>query len=141
MDDEKFRDAILSLPVRFGDFDSHAYFFVNEAVTHTVKSLARERNEKGARHVSARELIEGSLDFAVREYGFLAPEVFSYWGLTSGSDLGVIVYRMIDAGILSAGENDRREDFDGPDDLPARLSALLARRPAPPEPTPLPPIA
>jgi len=144
MDDEKIKDAILSLASDNDDYDSHAYFFVNGAVSHTVEQISRAPDGQGARHVTGKELIEGALDFALRKYDFLAPQVFEYWGLRSGSDLGAIVYRMIGAGILSAGKNDRLEDFNGPEDLPALLRERLyasktARREA--ELRPLPPIA
>ena len=144
MDDEKIKNAILSLAADNGDYDSHAYFFVNGAVSHTVEQISRAPDGQGARHVTGRELIEGALDFALRKYDFLAPQVFEYWGLRAGSDLGAIVYRMIGAGILSAGKNDRLEDFNGPEDLPSLLrerfyTSKKARREA--EPRPLPPIA
>jgi len=144
MDDEKIKDTILSLAADNDDYDSHAYFFVNGAVSHTVEQISRAPDGQGARHVTGRELIEGALDLALRKYDFLAPQVFEYWGLRAGSDLGAIVYRMIGAGILSAGKNDRLEDFNGPEDLPAQLRERLyaskaARREA--EFRPLPPIA
>ena len=144
MDDEKIKDTILSLAADNDDYDSHAYFFVNGAVSHTVEQISRAPDGQGARHVTGRELIEGALDFALRKYDFLAPQVFEYWGLRAGSDLGAIVYRMIGAGILSAGKNDRLEDFNGPEDLPSLLrerlyTAKKVRREA--DPRPLPPIA
>ncbi len=144
MDDEKIKDTILSLAADNDDYDSHAYFFVNGAVSHTVEQISRAPDGQGARHVTGRELIEGALDLALRKYDFLAPQVFEYWGLRAGSDLGAIVYRMIGAGILSAGKNDRLEDFNGPEDLPSLLrerlyTAKKVRREA--DPRPLPPIA
>ena len=144
MDDDKIKDAILSMASENDDYDSHAYFFVNGAVSHTVEKISREPDGQGARHVTGKELIEGALDFALLQYDFLAPQVFEYWGLRSGSDLGAIVYRMIGAGILSAGKNDRLEDFNGPEDLPAMLRERLYEKSAPDrmiEPRPLPPIA
>ena len=145
MEDEKIKDAILSLASENDDYDSHAYFFVNGAVSHTVEKISRDPDGQGARHVSGKELIEGALDFAILQYDFLAPQVFEYWGLRAGSDLGAIVYRMIGAGILSAGKNDRVEDFDGPEDLPALLRERLRNKAASDrrriEPRPLPPIS
>ena len=144
MDDEKIKNTILSLAADNDDYDSHAYFFVNDAVSHTVEKIARTPNGQGARHVTARELTEGALEFALQKYSFLAPQVFEYWGLRAGSDLGTIVYRMIDAKILSADKNDRQEDFDGPDDLPEMLRERLsgtASAAGKTEPRPLPPLA
>lgn len=144
MDDEKIKDAILSMASENDDYDSHAYFFVNEAVSHTVEKMSRTPDGQGARHVTGKELIEGALEFAILKYDFLAPQVFEYWGLRAGPDLGAIVYRMIGAGILSAGKNDRPEDFNGPEDLPAMLRERLhaaARQDVPADLYPLPPIA
>ena len=115
----------------FRDYDYHAYLFVNSAVTFTVAKFAK--SNASSRHVTGQELIDGSLEFAFNEYGAMAPHVFQYWGLLTGSDIGTIVYRLIAENILSASPEDRREDFDAPgNDLIKRLNDALAQRPQPP---------
>lgn len=127
MEDENIKKQVRHVAASFNDYDCHAYFFVNEAVTYTVEKIGR--NGTVSRHISGQELIEGSLDYAIREYAFLAPQVFEYWGLRTGSDIGEIVYRLIAENILSASPEDRREDFDEPGpELPSRLRDLLSSR-------------
>ncbi len=80
--------------------------FTVRAVEVTVARL------KKPRHLTAVELLDGIAEFARGEFGVFDAEVFDAWGVKSPSDFGNIVYSLIGAGMLSAGENDRREDFD-----------------------------
>ena len=130
MDDQNLKNKLLDMVKQFRDYDYHAYLFVNSAVTYTVNKIGR--NNAGSRHVTGQELIDGALDFAIAEYSAMAPHVFQYWGLKTGSDIGTIVYRLIGENILSASPEDRREDFDAPgNDLIPRLKDILAQRPKP----------
>ena len=130
MDDQNLKNKLLDMVKQFRDYDYHAYLFVNSAVTYTVNKIGR--NNAGSRHVTGQELIDGALDFAIAEYNAMAPHVFQYWGLKTGSDIGTIVYRLIGENILSASPEDRREDFDAPgNDLIPRLKDILAQRPKP----------
>jgi uncharacterized repeat protein (TIGR04138 family) len=83
-----------------------AYAFVMEALDYTVRALPERR------HVTAAELLDGLLRAARERYGMLAFTVLKKWGLTGGSDVGEIVFHLIDAGILSRRDEDSREDFD-----------------------------
>jgi uncharacterized repeat protein (TIGR04138 family) len=51
----------------------------------------------------------------------MAFDVLRSWGITAGSDVGEIVFQLIDAGILSRRDEDAREDFDTPLDLKQAL--------------------
>jgi uncharacterized repeat protein (TIGR04138 family) len=83
-----------------------AYAFVMEALDFTVRSLPERR------HVSAAELVDGLRRAACERYGMLAFSVLQKWGVTSGSDVGEIVFQLIGAGVLSRREEDSREEFD-----------------------------
>lgn len=48
----------------------------------------------------------------IEEYGAETPATFASWGITSWSDVGKAVFRMIDAGFMGKTEQDRLEDFD-----------------------------
>ena len=134
MDDQNLKNQLMSIVAQYRDYDYHAYLFVNSAVTFTVAKFAK--NNAASRHVTGQELIDGSLEFAYNEYGAMAPHVFQYWGLLTGSDIGTIVYRLIAENILSASPEDRREDFDAPgNDLIKRLEDVLAHRSRPPAPS------
>lgn len=94
--------------IRAGDarFAPDAYAFVMEALDFTVRSLEERR------HVSAAELVDGLRRAARERYGMLAFAVLQKWGLTCGSDVGEVVFQLIDAGILSRRDEDSREEFD-----------------------------
>ena len=90
--DSKFNQAVLEIIQRDERYHADAYEFVNSAVSYTVKKLSRDHKPSGNRHVTAEELVAGSLDYAISEYGFLAAAVLRNWGLLSGEDFGNIVY-------------------------------------------------
>ncbi len=107
-------------------YDRAAYKFVAQAVTFTVGRLPAHR------HVSALELLYGLRDFARQEYGPMAAMVLNAWGLKSASDVGRIVYLLIDAKLLSASPEDDPTDFD--------VEFQLADDDSSPADTPLPPL-
>jgi uncharacterized repeat protein (TIGR04138 family) len=62
-------------------FAYEAYEFVSDAVTFTQNRLGRHPADRGDdaddRHVSGAELLRGVCELAVREFGMMAPVVFS----------------------------------------------------------------
>lgn len=92
-----------------------AYEFVFEALGHTQKMVGRVPtigeplgNEH---HVSGREILEGAVDLAREEFGFMARTVFEQWGIRRTDDLGEIVFNLIESGLLSKTDSDNRADF------------------------------
>ena len=53
----------------------------------------------------------------MQEFGPLAWSVLEDWGLVSGAAVGDVVFNMIRNGLLTASENDSREDFNRIPDL------------------------
>lgn len=98
-----------------------AYEFVCAAVSYTQHKLERDAEQCSDRHVSGRELLHGLVEFAVEQFGLLAPLVLRRWGIHSTDDVGRIVYQLIDLGILSRSERDRPEDFHAVFDLLAHV--------------------
>jgi uncharacterized repeat protein (TIGR04138 family) len=92
-----------------------AYVFVMNALDHFVRRLPAPR------HVSGQELLGGVVELAREEFGPLAPTVFEEWGLKSGTDVGQIVFSLVDAGVLGKQPEDRLEDFEGGIDLLSEL--------------------
>jgi len=84
-----------------------AYVFVSESLGYTVQRSGR------AGHVTGRELCEGLAEYALSQFGRLARSVLESWGLRSSEDIGEIVFRMVEVGLLRKTEDDRREDFAG----------------------------
>lgn len=103
-------------------FTIEAYEFIFATLEHArrlrqqrEKPSGRRRRSRGAsasRHVTGQELCHAARDLAVEHYGMLAPMVLEQWGLRSTSDLGDVVYNLIDSGDLEKTAEDARADFD-----------------------------
>ena len=135
--DQKFDQTVLHIIERDERYPADAYGFVNAAVTYTARKLERDRKPRGTRHITGGELVSGAMDYAVSQFGFLAPSVLRQWRIASGEDFGNIVYNMIDEKLLSASPEDSRADFQChpalADELQQRIdSGLLV--PDPPDP-------
>ncbi len=112
-------DAILESDKRF---EPSAYFFVADALAETAKRLGRSRQrEPRRRHISGRELSEGTANFAEEQFGALAYSVLREWGVKTTRDIGDIVFNLIEVGIFAKTEEDSIEDFDNVFDLRERL--------------------
>jgi len=124
-----FWDAVDAVREQDPRYRREAYGFLMMALAATVEALPPERRaDPERRHLSGPELLEGVIALARREFGIMAPTVFREWGVTHSSDVGTMVFQLIDAGHLSARPEDRREDFDGRPDLIGALDS----RPRPP---------
>ena len=106
---------------------SEAYEFMFEALNYTQKMLGRtpgeaERNPGPQHHVSGPELLHGCCAYARSEFGLMARTVFYQWGLHRTSDIGEIIFNLIDAELLCKTETDHRSDFQDVFDLDKALS-------------------
>ena len=86
-------------------FKPEAYVFVHDALGHTWSRLDQRR------HITGKELLDGIKDLALKRYGPMARAVLNSWGIRTTDDFGVIVFNLVDAGILSKTEEDHIEDF------------------------------
>ena len=86
-------------------YRAQAYSFVMAAVEYTIGMLDEKR------HITAVELLEGIRDFASRQFGPMAKQVFNFWGVERTEDFGEIVFNLIGEGLLSKNDEDRIEDF------------------------------
>lgn len=118
-----FWDAVDRVRESDPRYRREAYGFVVGALGVTVGELPLERRRDPARrHLSGGELLHGIAVLARREFGFLAPTVFSEWGVHSGEDIGRIVFQLVECQQLSVSAEDSLEDFRG-FDLAASLAA------------------
>ncbi len=108
-------------------FAYEAYEFVCDAVTYTQDRLGRaaaERDEEGdERHVSGAELLRGTCELALREFGMMAPVVFKQWGVRTTDHVGEIVFKLIKVQRLSKSDRDDPNDFRDLFDLHETLTA------------------
>ncbi len=97
-------------------YSARAYGLVLAAVEYALR-------ETGARrHISGAELLEALCELAARRFGMLAARVMDLWGIRRSEDVGHIVFRLVEAGLLSKQPQDSMADFEGRD-LRAALRA------------------
>ena len=108
MTELQFADEILDrLNERNPRYEGRAYVFVLSA----LQSVMEELHER--RHISGRELAEGVRRLALERFGPMARTVLEHWGVHTTEDLGEIVFALVDCGVLTKQDEDRREDFEG----------------------------
>lgn len=101
-----FDDRVLDrLRASYPRFHETSYLFVLSALHFSLERLSEPR------HLSGRELAEGVRDLALIRYGLMARTVLEYWGIVTTSDLGEIVFALVDAGILIKQDADSHADF------------------------------
>ena len=106
-----FEQALDKIVKREPRFTKDAYFFLKEALDRTVTE--RQNNDPNvAHHVTAQELLQGFKEFALEEFGPMAATLLAEWGVTSSSDIGTMVFALIEEGIFGKQESDERSDFD-----------------------------
>ncbi len=124
------REALRAVLAKDPRYSIQAYAFVFESLEYakaqkragTRRERERQRAAERRReapetdeapfHVTGQELSLAARDLALRLYGMMARTVLAEWGLRSTSDLGEIVYNMIESGDLEKTETDSRADFD-----------------------------
>ncbi len=107
-----FEEAVAQIREMDSRFEVDAYFFLREALDHTLKTLKKPASGP-ARHVSGRELADGFRELALKQFGPMALRVLSHWGVRRTEDIGALVFNLVGSGVLGASDNDRPEDFAG----------------------------
>ncbi len=102
-------DKILQVDSRY---ERDAYLFIKDALDFTTKRL-KKSGAVNHHHVSARELMAGARDYALKEFGPMALTVLDYWGIHKTDDIGSIVFNLIEAGVFGRSPDDSIEHFAG----------------------------
>src|SRR5215472_11628730 len=97
MQEASFEEALEIVTLRDPRYCREAYIFVREALDHTQRTLARDK-QGSIRHVSGQELLAGIRDYASSQFGPMAMMVLSEWGVHSCKDFGEIVFNMVETG-------------------------------------------
>jgi uncharacterized repeat protein (TIGR04138 family) len=87
-----------------------AYLFVQASLDYYQQ---RHASGRPAEHITGPDLLRGVRELALSEYGPMAHLVLNHWGLQCGEDVGEVVYNLIDVGLMTKTQEDRREDFAG----------------------------
>ncbi len=98
-------------------YSDRAYVFVLAALEYCQKKRTIRS------HISGEELAWATRDLAREQFGLTARTVLEHWGIVSTADIGRIVFKLIDAGLLIRGAQDRIEDFDAVFDFDAALES------------------
>ncbi len=104
-----FEDAVDTIMLRHPEYAPDAYDFMRQALDFTIEHQPAER--KGT-HLDAMELYLGACSYALEQYGTMAREVLSFWGVNCSSDVGNVVYNLIEVGVFGKQDGDSREQFD-----------------------------
>jgi uncharacterized repeat protein (TIGR04138 family) len=96
-----------------------AYEFVRDALAyaHEVMQMGAAADggtpvDEADRHLTGQELCEASRRYAIDQYGMMARVVLNSWGIHSTSDVGELVYNLINVDLMRKSPTDRREDFN-----------------------------
>jgi uncharacterized repeat protein (TIGR04138 family) len=103
-----FRDGIMDrIRAREPRYREAAYLFVLAALEFSQARLTERR------HISGSELSTAVRELALARFGVTARLVLEHWGVRSTSDIGEIVFTLVDLGLLISQPNDTREEFLG----------------------------
>ena len=101
-----FRDGVMDrIRLRESRYDEQAYLFVLSALEYTQSRLDARR------HISAAELADSCRELALDRFGVMSRLVLERWGLHATSDIGEIVFTLVDLGFLVKQPSDTREEF------------------------------
>jgi uncharacterized repeat protein (TIGR04138 family) len=112
-DDPPVTEHPLEQAVRKVDrYPIEAFHFVQQGLSYTVEKLHGGNPDPDAnRHVTGQQLCHGLREFALMRWGLLARTVLCRWNINSTHDFGLIVYAMIEHGLMNRTEQDSLEDF------------------------------
>lgn len=99
-------DVLGRLALRNPRYAEAAYLFVLEALHHRLLQLEHPR------HLTGAELAESVRDLALERFGPLARTVLQHWGIHSTSDMGNVVFLLVESGVLIKEPTDTPEDFE-----------------------------
>ena len=103
-----FRDGVMDrIRLRESRYDEQAYLFVLSALEYSQSRLDARR------HITASELAESCRALALDRFGLMSRVVLERWGIHSTSDIGEIVFTLIDLGFLVKQPADTKEEFSG----------------------------
>jgi len=101
-----------------------AYHAVRLGLDHAQRSVHGEprkgaKPSSRARHVSGPQVLEGFRQHCLEAYGPLTYPLLANWGVRRTSDVGNIVFNLIDSGLFGKSDDDRPEDFENVYDFKA----------------------
>ena len=105
-----FDAAVKKIRLTETRFSLPAYEFVRRSLDHALQRLGRTDQKKPA-HVRGEELLESFRALALREFGPMAKTVLNDWGISTCTEVGEVVFHLVQHGILGKSETDKIDDF------------------------------
>ncbi len=137
MQPNSFNESIDAIRATDDRYDREAYLFLRDALEDTTKRRRKSRKDEPS-DVAAPELLDGFRLYALKEYGPMARTVLEYWGVRATSDVGNLVFNLVEAQVFSKTDRDTAEafadayDFETAFDAPFRPEAKkLSKSPDP----------
>src|SRR5260221_13466097 len=107
---KSFNEIVEEIVRKDPRYEAAAYEFVKEALEFTIKQNKRSQTGLNA-HVTAKELLAGFHQYALKEFGPMAMTVFEYWRGTSFPCVWDIVFYLIWARGFCETDSARPEEF------------------------------
>jgi uncharacterized repeat protein (TIGR04138 family) len=85
------------------------------------KESLKKEGQKVERHMTGQQLCEAIRQYALEQYGLMAKTVLNSWGVRGTSDIGNIVFNLIEIGQMRKTKQDSRADFDNVFDFDTAL--------------------
>jgi uncharacterized repeat protein (TIGR04138 family) len=105
-----FDAAVKKIRLTETRFSLAAYEFVRRSLDHALQRLGRADQKKPA-HVRGEELLESFRALALRDFGPMAKTVLNDWGIFTCTEVGEVVFQLVQHGILGKSETDKIDDF------------------------------
>jgi uncharacterized repeat protein (TIGR04138 family) len=103
---ERLEKSIEELARQDRRYPPAAYMLVFEGLERALAKLPARR------HVTPHELAEGVREVALEQWGLLARSVLESWNVRSAGGIGDLVFNLIERGLLVAGADDSRAQFE-----------------------------
>jgi uncharacterized repeat protein (TIGR04138 family) len=108
---------ILELLARDQRYKLEAYQFVRDGLAYAQEVLDMGTadivpGEVTEPHLSGQDLCHAIRMHAIDQFGYMAKTVLNSWGICTTSDLGDIVYNLIEIGLMKKSKDDQREHFN-----------------------------
>jgi uncharacterized repeat protein (TIGR04138 family) len=106
----EFEEAVEMILAKDSRYCAEAYLFLRDALDYTLRETD-DAGTKENRHVSGPELLEGFRKYSLNEFGPMVTTVLDEWGIQGCSDIGAMVFNLIEVGVFGKTAHDRKEDF------------------------------
>lgn len=111
MDSFELKPVVSKIREKDSRYKFGAYEFILEAISYAVQKHHANTSPDESHHVTGQQLLEYIREYALKQFGPMAFDLLTDWGVKVSLDFGYIVYNLIECGLLSKTETDSIEDF------------------------------